>query len=272
MLGKLRFPIAGSRTALVLLLSIICWGLAFSTAAYAAEVTTDTTEYQPGDTTIIDGFTFWDNEAVTLQITSLDGTPLGGEPGEPWDVLSGSLGDFHASWRVPYDNISVSLLGIARGQESGDTATTTFLAPKTILNQLQNGTTTSSPEWANGNINGSNSCYSEGKSVPYRYFVKKLYGGTGHYYTIQMEWTKGGIHALDYLTNYDATEDSAITLAGGFSFRRRRGFPFRRPVAAPRLTRCRCRIPQIRTITPGQFRLTSSARSTLGLYLMGLDI
>ncbi|MEW5995284.1 MAG: hypothetical protein AB1744_12955, partial [Candidatus Zixiibacteriota bacterium] len=85
----------------------------------------------------------------------------------------------------------------------------------TDLNQLQNGTTSTPPNWANGNINSSNSCYSEGRSVPYRYFIKELDGSTSHYFTIQMEWTKNTIHALDYLTNYDLTEDSAITLTGG---------------------------------------------------------
>lgn len=85
----------------------------------------------------------------------------------------------------------------------------------TSLHQLHNGTTTSSPAWANGIINSNNSCYSEGRSVPYRYFIKSTEAGTSHFFTIQMDWTMGGLHALDYLTSYDATEDSAINLAGG---------------------------------------------------------
>jgi len=217
MLGKRCFPIARRplKASVILFLCIFCWGFAFGTAAQAAEVVTDTTEYEIGDTTYIDGFTFWSDEIVTLKITQLDGTPLDGEASNPWDVASNSLGDFETDWIVPYDNVVETLLVTATGQESGETATTTFLCPKVSFHQLQNGTVTSSPAWSNGNINSSNSCYSEGESVPYRWLVKSSDGGTDHYFTIQMEWTKGGIHALDYLTNYDATEDSAINLTGG---------------------------------------------------------
>jgi len=216
MLGKLRFPIAGSRTVLALLLSIIFWGLAFGTPAQAAEVVTDTTAYPPGDTAMIDGYTFGSDETVTLQITHLDGTPLDGEPGEPWDVLSNSLGDFDTYWLVLYENVGETLMVVAIGQVSGDTATTTFLVSiGTNLDQLHNGTVTTAPAWSNGNININNSCYAEGDAVPFRYFVTKADSGTSHYFTIQMEWTKGGIHAYDYPNSYDATEDSTINLAGG---------------------------------------------------------
>ncbi|MFH1374926.1 MAG: hypothetical protein ABII79_14170, partial [bacterium] len=212
-----KFTFAGTKRkkTFLLLLGVVIWIAAGSTPAFAAEIFTDTTEYPPGDTANIDGLTFWSEEIVTLQITNMDGTPLEIDAGLPWDVLSNSIGDFETAWILPFEDIAETLLVTAIGTESGLTAETTILAPKTYLNQLQNGTATTPPQWANGNINGSNACYSEGRSVSYRYFIKQLDGGTGHYFTIQMEWTKGGIHALDYLTDYDATEDSAINLTGG---------------------------------------------------------
>ncbi len=181
----------------------------------AAEVYTDKSEYLPGETVVIDGVTFWSSEMVTLQVTLLDGTQLPGEGGLPWDVSASGLGDFETYWNVDWEYSGDYLLVSATGQESGETATATILAPKTDLNQLHNGTATSPPKWANGDINSSSACYAEGKSVAYRYFIKRLDAGTGHFFTIQMEWTKDSIHALDYLTDYDATEDSAINLTGG---------------------------------------------------------
>jgi hypothetical protein len=220
MLGKRGFPIALGLlklNKLVVLTLLVIGGASFvsGNAAYAAEVTTDTTVYPPGDTTNIFGFTFSPSETVTVQITALDGSPVEGEPGQPWDVLSDGSGDFLTSWIVPVETMGDTLLVTATGQESGETATTSFLCPPTNLDQLHNGTTTSPPKWSNGDINSNNSCYSEGGSVPYRYFINGLNGNTNHYFTIQMEWTKNTIHAFDYLTNFDATEDSAITIVGG---------------------------------------------------------
>ncbi|MFQ6008270.1 MAG: hypothetical protein ACE5K8_04885 [Candidatus Zixiibacteriota bacterium] len=85
----------------------------------------------------------------------------------------------------------------------------------TKLNQLHNGTITKEPKWSNGNINHNNSCYSEGDCVPFRYFATGVHSETNHVFTIQMEWTKNGIHAYDYIACYDASEDSSISEAGG---------------------------------------------------------
>ena len=181
----------------------------------AAELTTEQPVYLPGETAVIDGATFLRNETVSLQVTLLDGTPLTGPGGLPWDVPASGLGDFTTYWNVEWTYTGDTLLVTGIGNQSGEVASTSFLCPSTNLDQLQNGTITSPAEWANGNINSSNSCYSEGRSVPYRFFVKELDAGSKHYFTIQMEWTKNYVHALDYLTNYDATEALGIAAAGG---------------------------------------------------------
>ncbi|HWR83902.1 MAG TPA: hypothetical protein VN285_11430, partial [Candidatus Deferrimicrobium sp.] len=196
-------------------LSIFLLSCFLAAAVNAGEVLTDKPLYNPGDTTYIDGLTFGPGEIVTLQVTLHNGTPLRGEPALPWTVQTNTSGSFESNWLTPPENWGDTLLLTAAGSESADTASVSFISGNINLDQLQNGTTTSAPQWANGNINGTNSCYSEGSSVPYRYFLDGLNGGTTHFFTIQSEWTKGTIHALDYLANFNATEDSAITLAGG---------------------------------------------------------
>jgi hypothetical protein len=203
------------KTKATKILILLFLGIVLSTQAFAAEVFTEKSEYPPGEVAFIDGVTFWGSEMVTLQVTKSDGTPLSGDGSVPWDVPASSLGDFTTTWSVEWEYAGDVLLVSAVGQESGESATTTFLSPPKNLDQLQNGTGSTPPAWSNGNINSSNSCYSEGSSVAYRYFIDELLADSSHFFTVQMEWTKASIHALDYLTDYDATEDSAINLTGG---------------------------------------------------------
>jgi len=186
-------------------------------SAEAASVITDTTDYPPGATVTISGSGFSSNENVSVHVTHYDGSPVGGEGHDPWTVRTNFSGGLITSWVVPYDdNDGEILLVTATGQTSLLTATTTFAdAVQVNLDQLHNGNATSSPEWANGNINTTNSCYAENDGVPFRYFIEGLAGGTHHYFTIQMEWTKGGINAYDYTVDYDLTEGPPIDSAGG---------------------------------------------------------
>ncbi|MFH1700686.1 MAG: T9SS type A sorting domain-containing protein [Candidatus Zixiibacteriota bacterium] len=196
----------------------------FSGSVFAGEIFTHAPEYPPSEDAVIEG-TYWANEKVTLQVTHLDGTLLTGPGGDPWEADATydesnaapvkESGGFLTYWNVDWAYAGDTLMITAEGNESGTTATASFVSPKTSLNQLHNGTFTSNAAWANGNINSNNSCYSEGRSVAYRYFIKELDAGTEHFFTIQMEWTKGGIHALDYLTDYDATETDALFDVGG---------------------------------------------------------
>lgn len=207
-----RISTAGTKSSFVLIFTLLMF---ISANAFAAEIFTHEPEYPPSEDAVIEG-TSWASEMVSLQVTQLDGTPLIGPGGDPWEVdasYDGS-GGFLTYWNVDWEYADQELLVTATGIESGTIATATFVAPKTGLNQLQNGTGAATPEWSNGNINGSNSCYSEGRSVSYRYFVDELETGSEHFFTIQFEWTKAGIHALDYLTDYDATETDALTYVG----------------------------------------------------------
>jgi Prealbumin-like fold domain len=63
--------------------------------------------------------------------------------------------------------------------------------------------------WQNGNTNASNSHWYEGDSIAYRMKFASLAPGSVHQVTIQWDTTKGGKHALDYLTSYNRTERDA---------------------------------------------------------------
>ncbi|MGZ3183958.1 MAG: beta strand repeat-containing protein [Telluria sp.] len=60
-------------------------------------------------------------------------------------------------------------------------------------------------QWQNGNLGASQAHYNEGESVPYRAVLNSLKEGTIYWVTLTWDTTKGGKHALDYLTNYDAS-------------------------------------------------------------------
>jgi hypothetical protein len=58
-----------------------------------------------------------------------------------------------------------------------------------------------SGSWVNGDLNASKASLLEGADVPYQVLFSGLSAGS-HTLTIQWQTTKGGLHALDYLTTY----------------------------------------------------------------------
>lgn len=63
--------------------------------------------------------------------------------------------------------------------------------------------------WVNGNLGASKAHYAEGESVPYRLRFTDLATSGAHNVIIEWDTTKGGKHALDYLTTYNRTEGDA---------------------------------------------------------------
>ena len=165
-----------------------------------------------GDTVAISGGAFAPGETVALRVYRPDGTQAGS-----WLTTANSQGSVSTQWTLPYTEVAGDTLRLlASSSVSEMPATSTFLTGTgTDLDQLQNGTTSAPSQWANGNINPNNSCYSEGNSVPFRYFVTGTTTSSKHYFTVSMEWTKGGIHAYDYLTQWNQTEGPEIIAAGG---------------------------------------------------------
>ncbi len=91
-----------------------------------------------------------------------------------------------------------------------------FAATGTDLDQCQNGNllnfsipceNSSTPIWANGSLNGSNSQYREGDGLPYRLDVTGLTDGNW-IIRIQYDFSQGGVFALDRLTSYNLTQNS----------------------------------------------------------------
>jgi Dockerin type I domain len=192
--------------------------LVFPMSLMAAEVITDSTAYAPFDIVSINGSGFQANETVTLQVTQNTGDPLEGESGNPWIVTADEFGNIQTNWKTTTTiNIIDTLQLNSFGESSHQDDDAIFLLSiQKKLHQLQNGAGVSSPaNWSNGNINSSNSCYSEASAVPYRYFIKGLTSTSQHYFTINMSWTKGGKHGFDYLTDYDFSETAGIGTAGG---------------------------------------------------------
>ncbi len=82
--------------------------------------------------------------------------------------------------------------------------------PAANLDQGANGSTGTEPtinnatysNWINGNLGSSKSRYFEGDSIPYRLVFTNLVVGSN---TVTFGWdtTKGGKHAIDYLTTWD---------------------------------------------------------------------
>ncbi|HEY6015426.1 MAG TPA: DUF5979 domain-containing protein, partial [Gaiellaceae bacterium] len=60
--------------------------------------------------------------------------------------------------------------------------------------------------WINGNLNQNNSLYAEGDSTVQRLWLTGMDPGSTHTVTFTYGTTKGGKHAYDYLTTWDASE------------------------------------------------------------------
>ncbi|MEW5795591.1 MAG: T9SS type A sorting domain-containing protein [Candidatus Zixiibacteriota bacterium] len=206
-----------------------------SASAFAASVQTDSLAYDPGSLVTIAGSNFYANETVRLRVTFPDGSPLPSGITSAWSVIASGTGTLDTGTGVGFERPGVgelkgfitnwTMAGVlapgtqlkltAVGDLSGYAATTSFLLANTKFHQLQNGTPSNSPEWANGDINGSNSCYAEANAVPYRFFILGLNAGTTHTFRIDFEATKGGIHALDYMAQYNLSEAGPIVTVGG---------------------------------------------------------
>ena len=94
--------------------------------------------------------------------------------------------------------------------------------PSADLDQCANGNPLSATacnaanesDWINGNVGASKATYFEGDSLPYRMKFDNLLPGSSHTVTIKWDTTKGGTHALDFLTTYNRTVSSADPCAG----------------------------------------------------------
>ena len=82
------------------------------------------------------------------------------------------------------------------------------------LDQCANDPRTANCSWQNGDLNGNNSEYAEGLTVPFRLEIKGLRAGT-HTIHINYDFTAGGHEGYDFLADFDATEKVDLCATGG---------------------------------------------------------
>jgi hypothetical protein len=83
------------------------------------------------------------------------------------------------------------------------------------------GCNSNATQWVNGNLGASKSVYFEGDSIPYRMTMSNLVTTPSviHHLVIEWDTTKGGTHALDYLTTWNASVGNAnpcLGISGSF--------------------------------------------------------
>ncbi len=100
--------------------------LVFGTGAWAQTVTTDKSDYAPGETAQITGSGFHANETVTLEVEHIDSTPGGGAGHEAWTVTTNASGSFTSSWYVHPDDSLGSTFKLTADCAHGLHAETTF--------------------------------------------------------------------------------------------------------------------------------------------------
>lgn len=182
-----------------------------------ATVTTDKEDYLPGETVVITGSGFTGQPLVTLRVTHLPEIDPNDECApfshDPWVVVADGQGNFTAYWYIePCDGPGSTFLLTADDFVFNLHAEAIF-TDQAALEALRNNS--NPPAWAGNNINNPNACYSEGETVPFRFFLNNLTTGNTYTFTISQTALNGTRRGFDYLTDYDLTETSAITLAGG---------------------------------------------------------
>src|SRR5690242_16192066 len=184
-----------------------------------ATLMTDKSDYQPGEFVNVSGTGWLPGETVNLVFHERLDQPF------HEDKLLVAVADpngniFNDQYELEAHDQGVSYLLTATGTQSGYFAQVYFTdATKVGIDQCANGSLTSPDAtpcqggesggegWVNGNVNGSKSHYSEGDSISYRAVFSGITLST-HVYTIEWDTTKGGKHAIDYLTTYNRTVDS----------------------------------------------------------------
>jgi hypothetical protein len=68
--------------------------------------------------------------------------------------------------------------------------------------------------WQNGNLNGSNSAYSEGNSVPFQLQLTGLESGKQYTVRVRYDFINSPQHAYDYLTTVDRSRTPSPLPAG----------------------------------------------------------
>src|SRR3990172_2690585 len=214
--------------AVALIVAFQAFGTSSTSASAVPTLTTDKADYFPAETVHIAGSGFVAGVAYDIPVIRPDGSIVKGDgnfnpdgtytcpdgAAQCWDtVIAAADGSF------AYDYILDGIFGTYEVRAyvspwNGDlslppVATVTFTdndAPAAKLGQFAN----INGEYIGGDINGSNSTYAEGRSVPYRYFAADAQENAR--LVLQVKYQFQSVtgadtnNALDFLTSDDASE------------------------------------------------------------------
>ncbi|MGI9187316.1 MAG: prealbumin-like fold domain-containing protein, partial [Gaiellales bacterium] len=191
-------------------------------AATMPTIQSDAADYNPGQTVTLTGGG-WAVGSSPVHVVVEDSL------GKVWshvaDVTPNGAGQITDAFALPsiyvadYSVIATqaTLLGELRA-----TSSFTDANPSANLDQCANGTvpanaingcSSDAADWVNGNLGSSKATYYEGDSIPYRMTFGSL-SLTSHTVSIEWDTTKGGKHAIDYLTTYNRTVTNANPCLG----------------------------------------------------------
>lgn len=200
------------------------------TPSPALSILPDQPEYFPGQTISIVGSWF---QSLTNFVINIFGSNDDGSDyeAEPIYVTSDSVGSFSTPYTLdnivhPIYTVVASFLN-SDGSTGDEVTRTTFLDPlvsdfKQSANNETSGAVTGlgNIHWIGSIVQSSNSKYLEGMSNFQRTIFTSVPATTGdnHSLSFSHQFTKGGVHAYDFLTSYaQATADDAAALGTAIS-------------------------------------------------------
>src|SRR5262245_20040520 len=208
-------------SSLVAILAMVAAMVGFNGAVGAAAsgqptIVSDQPDYYPGSTVTLTGANWDPNAAVHIVVNDTLGQTWKHEV----DVTSANDGTVVDTFSLPSSFVAQYDVTASQGTLTA-TATFTDSNPSADLDQCANGpagtpqscngaNAVNVSNWINGNMGASKSLYFEGDSLPYRLLIDNVIPGTTtNHVTIAWDITKGGKHALDYLTTYNRTVTAA---------------------------------------------------------------
>ena len=179
-------------------------------------VSTDKADYSPSDTVIVTGAGFDAGAQLIVKVTRPDGLTFTGD---------GSL----AVWPTPYDSVVADengaftynyvldgIVGVYNIEvfDVNNTvlATNTFTDASVSVDfkQCANKDLAGTCDWIGSILQASNSVYYEDMVVPQRIFYQTITSSGPHTVTFSYSYTKGGIHAYDFLATVIPTASNFV--------------------------------------------------------------
>lgn len=185
-------------------------------------VTTDQSDYQPGETVVITGTGWIGDLSVHLNLLSDCGCTKEEWDADNFDAAAGTFTD--SSFVVQDVHLGVTFTLVATGVPSGAVATTTFTDANLVVDFKQSANNDAryglgNIHWIGSIVQGSNSTYFEGMSNLQRLIITGIPANPPthvHRISFAHDFTKGGIKAYDFLVSYDqaiATNEAILTAA-----------------------------------------------------------